>query len=156
MLRAGVITLGVLLAPLGARADAADEVLAAVNAARAEAGCPALSIDRKLSAAARAHATAMAEEGFFSHTGADGSGMDDRIAAQGYAFSRAAENIAAGQSSVAAVMKSWLGSSGRRRNILDCALRQTGIAMIHQPDDEPLSGKRSALRYYWVQVFASP
>jgi uncharacterized protein YkwD len=89
-------------------------------------------------------------------SGKDGSKFSTRIKRQGYSYGAAAENIAAGQSSAGAVFKSWMRSSGHRRNILNCRMKETGIAMVYQPDDRPIRGNSSALRYYWVQVFASP
>lgn len=145
----------VLAGPAPAVADTAQTVLAAVNAARSQKGCAPLKLNAKLTAAARGHAKAMAEKNFFSHTGPDGS-FGARIKRQGYSFGAAAENIAAGQSSAGAVFKSWMRSSGHRRNILNCRMKETGIAMVYQPDDKPIRGSGSALRYYWVQVFASP
>ena len=139
-----------------AKADAVQSVLSAVNAARSKAGCGPLRTDPALMAAAKGHATAMAEQNFFSHTGKDGSRFSSRIKRQGYSFRDAAENIAAGQKSAGQVMQSWLKSAGHRRNILDCGMTETGIAVVYQADDKPLRGNRYALRYYWVQVFAAP
>jgi uncharacterized protein YkwD len=84
------------------------------------------------------------------------SRFSSRIARQGYAYRAAAENIAAGQKSAGQVVASWMKSSGHRRNILDCRMQDTGIALVYQADDKPIRGNRVALRYYWVQVFAAP
>ena len=73
--------------------------------------------------------------------------------AYGYKYRFAAENIAAGQPTVQRAVQAWMGSPGHRRNILDCKFRETGIAMVYQPDDRPLKGQRGSLRYYWVQEF---
>ena len=159
MRRLGLLNAAVLLAllaqPVWAGA-AEDQVLAAVNKARAGAGCRALTVNAKLVAAAKGHAKAMAEKNFFSHSGKDGSKFSTRIKAQGYSYSRVAENIGAGQSSAAAIMDTWLGSAGHRKNILNCALTETGIAVVYQPDDKPLKGQKYAMKYYWVEVFARP
>lgn len=143
-----------LAAPVAA--GPAESVLSAVNAARAKAGCAPLRANPKLMAAARSHARAMAEQNFFGHSGKDGSRFSSRIKRQGYKYRTAAENIAAGQKSATEVVRSWLNSAGHRRNMLNCAMRDTGIALVYQPDDRPIRGYRSALRYYWVQVFAAP
>ncbi|GLS85304.1 hypothetical protein GCM10010873_02770 [Cypionkella aquatica] len=135
---------------------AEDQVLAAVNQARASAGCSALTTNTKLETAARGHARAMAEQNFFGHASKNGGKFSGRIKAQGYRYSKVAENIGAGQSSAAGIMKDWLGSAGHRKNILDCALTETGIAVVYQPDDKPLKGQSYAMKYYWVQVFARP
>jgi uncharacterized protein YkwD len=150
-----VLGLG-LAAPAPVQADTAQSVLTAVNAARAKAGCGPLRMNSRLTAAAKTHARAMAEQNFFGHAGKDGSRFSSRIKRQGYSFRAAAENIAAGQKSATQVVQNWLKSAGHRRNILNCQMTETGIAMIYQPDDKPLRGSRHALRYYWVQVFAAP
>jgi uncharacterized protein YkwD len=150
-----VLGLG-LVAPVPVQADTAQSVLTAVNSARAKAGCGPLRLDSRLTAAARSHAKAMAEQNFFGHAGKDGSRFTSRIRGQGYSFRDAAENIAAGQKSATQVVQNWLKSAGHRRNILDCRMTETGIAMVYQPDDKPLRGNRTPLRYYWVQVFAAP
>jgi uncharacterized protein YkwD len=139
-----------------ALASPADTVLATVNAARAKAGCAPLRMNSKLMAAAKSHARAMAEENFFGHAGQDGSRFSNRIKRQGYSYRSAAENIAAGQKSAGQVVQGWLKSSGHRRNILNCQMKETGIAVVYQPDDKPLRGSPAPYRYYWVQVFATP
>lgn len=154
LLAAGLAAL--LFAQPALAGKAETEVLAAVNAARAKAGCAALVSNPKLQAAAEGHADDMARQDFFGHAGANGSTLGRRIKAQGYRFGRAAENIAAGQATAPEVMSMWLGSAGHRRNILDCRLRETGIARAFQGDDRPLDGGSYAYRYYWVQVFATP
>ena len=137
-------------------AGPAESVLSSINAARAKAGCGPLRFNSKLMAAARSHAKAMAEQNFFGHAGKDGSRMSSRIKRQGYSFRTAAENIAAGQKSAGEVVRSWLQSSGHRRNILNCRMEETGIALVYQANDRPIRGNRAPLRYYWVQVFADP
>ncbi len=137
-------------------AGPAESVLTAINAARAEAGCGPLRVNSKLTAAARSHASAMAEQNFFGHAGKDGSRFSGRIAQQGYSYRSIAENIAAGQKSASQVMSSWMKSAGHRRNILNCGMSETGIALVYQADDRPIRGNPAPLRYYWVQVFAAP
>lgn len=129
------------------------DALALVNKARTAAGCGALVVNPQLQAAAEGHARAMAQQNFFGHTGADGSKMQDRIAAQGYSGRKLAENIAAGQPTAKEVVAGWLKSPGHKRNMLDCDFTETGLALVDQPDDQPLAGKAAAYRYYWVQVF---
>lgn len=150
-----VLACALMIAP-SAQASPADTVLSAINAARAKAGCKPLRLDNRLVAAARSHARAMAEQNFFGHSGRDGSRISSRIRRQGYDFRSAAENIAAGQKSANAVVRSWMQSAGHRRNILNCRMTETGIAVVYQADDKPIGGSRYPLRYYWVQVFAAP
>ena len=133
-----------------------DSVLSSINAARAKAGCGPLRTNPKLMAAARSHARAMAEQNFFAHAGKDGSRMSTRIKRQGYSYRAAAENIAAGHTSAGEVVRGWLKSAGHRKNILNCRMEETGIALVYQADDRPIRGNPAPLRYYWVQVFADP
>ncbi len=152
--RAAVLLLGLALAPSPAAAsDPAQAVLAQVNAVRAKAGCGPLKLHPALTAAARTHARNMAEQNFFGHTGKDGRGFASRIRSQGYKYGLAAENIAAGQPTVERAVQAWLKSPGHKRNILNCKFRDTGIAMVYQPNDAPLRGQSRGLRYYWVQLF---
>jgi uncharacterized protein YkwD len=142
-----------LAAPAPARADAVETILSSINAIRAKAGCGPLKLNKALMAAAKTHATNMAEDDFFGHRGKDGRGFASRIRSQGYVYGLAAENIAAGQKTPAKAVQAWVDSPGHRRNILNCRFRDTGIAMVYQPDDRPLRGQNKGLRYYWVQLF---
>jgi uncharacterized protein YkwD len=142
-----------LAAPSPALADAVQSVLADVNAIRAKAGCGPLKLNKALMATAEAHARNMAEDDFFGHRDKAGKGFPARIRAQGYPLSLAAENIAAGQKTPEKAVQAWIGSPGHRKNIMNCKFRETGIAMVHQPNDKPLKGQSMGLHYYWVQVF---
>jgi len=133
----------------------AEEVLSILNAARREAGCGPLRLNARLMAAARTHATNMATMDFFGHANKDGSRFSTRVRKQGYKFRMVAENIAAGQSSARQVAHDWLGSPGHRKNILNCKLRDTGVAVAYQADDQPIMGNSQPFRFYWVQVFGT-
>ena len=120
----------------------ATQILARVNAERAKAGCKAVVLDPRLTAAAAGHAQDMATNNYFSHTSRDGRSFVDRIKAQGYPVPRS-ENIAAGQPTVTAVMDAWMASAGHRANILDCTAVAMGAA----------SAKGGTYGIYWVQDF---
>lgn len=123
-----------------ATADA--DVLRVVNIERAAAGRAELRYDERLEAVARAHGEDMARNGFFSHTGSDGSDIGQRLLRGGMAYCFAAENIARGQRSLAEVMASWMGSRGHRRNILHRSAHTVGVARTQ--------GDR------WVMVLSAP
>lgn len=112
----------------GSSADStASAGLQLVNSHRAEAGCPAVTSDDRLIIAAQRHADDMAAHDYFSHVSQDGRTFDERIRAAGY-DSPGAENIAAGQQDVDAVMAAWMDSPGHRANILNCDLGSVGLA----------------------------
>lgn len=153
--KALLISLALGAAPVAA-AGPAETVLSVVNSARVKAGCQPLQLNARLTAAARSHARAMAEQNFFGHAGKDGSRFSSRITQQGYSYRAAAENIAAGHRTAAQAVQGWLNSAGHRRNMLDCRMTETGIAVVYQADDRPIRGNPAPLRCYWVQVFAAP
>ncbi len=115
--------------------DFADQMLAAVNAARAQArdcggqmmpAVPALTWDYNLEQAAFVHSSNMANYNFFSHTGLNGDQPSDRVSDQGYSWSSVGENIAAGQKDIATVMDGWLKSAGHCKNIMGANFTQMG------------------------------
>ena len=126
-------------APAG---SVATQILTRVNAERTKAGCKAVVLDPRLTAAAAGHAQDMATNNYFSHTSRDGRSFVDRIKAQGYPVPRS-ENIAAGQPTVTAVMDAWMASAGHRANILDCSAVAMGAA----------SATGGSYGIYWVQDF---
>ncbi|QFQ98823.1 CAP domain-containing protein [Streptomyces phaeolivaceus] len=118
-------------------------VLTLVNAEREKAGCSPVTVDTKLTKAARDHSQDMADHQNMSHTGSDGSSMTDRLARVGYRFSTAGENVAAGYGTADSVMDGWMNSPGHKANILNCAFKEIGIG---------LAGPGN----YWTQNFGSP
>jgi uncharacterized protein YkwD len=106
--------------------------LCLVNAERVRIGVAPLVGNSLLAAAAQGHADDMVALGYFSHTSADGRTFDQRIRAAGYAGSRLAENIAWGQRSLGTprrIVAAWMDSAGHRANILNGALRDSGIGV---------------------------
>ena len=133
------------------------EVLRLTNKARASAQycgdayfppAPALQYDARLRQAARLHSQAMSAEGFFSHVNPnlDQQLFGNRIENAGYDYSRAAENIAAGQSTPQEVVTGWLASPGHCRNMMDPNLIHLGVGYAG-------GGEWS---HYWTQNFATP
>ncbi|MGF1701524.1 CAP domain-containing protein [Photobacterium makurazakiensis] len=135
----------------------ADQMLYAVNLARSEQqncggtimpAVPALEWDYDLEAAAYRHSSDMANANFMSHTGSDGSSPDQRIADTGYSANAWAENVAAGQQSIDAVMTAWMNSAGHCTNIMNANVTELGASLVENPG--------SGYGYYWTQVFARP
>ncbi|MBT3149799.1 sigma-70 family RNA polymerase sigma factor [Streptomyces sp. CHD11] len=118
---------------------AAAQVLSLTNTERSKAGCGPVKLDDRLARAAQLHSEDMSANGYFSHTGQNGSSFVDRAKAQGHP-SPGAENIAQGQSSAASVMDAWMNSEGHRANILNCSLKSLGVG-VTQND------------WTWTQVF---
>jgi uncharacterized protein YkwD len=114
--------------PSAPPASETERVVQLVNSARSSAGCDALRIDDRLTAAAQGHSDDMAARDYFSHTSLDGRSFADRISAAGYA-NPGGENIAQGQRNAQAVHDAWMNSDGHRRNILNCSFTAIGVGL---------------------------
>ncbi|EFC85448.1 CAP domain-containing protein [Parafrankia sp. EUN1f] len=132
-------------APAPAAGTRQDEVVRLTNVERQAAGCGPLAVDASLSAAAQAHSADMAANNYFSHSGLDGTSAGDRARAAGFPSTYVGENIAAGSATPAATIQMWMGSSGHRANILNCAYTHIGVGYA----------EGGSYRYYWTQVFGT-
>ncbi len=122
-----------------------ERVVVAHNRIRAEAKLPSLAVSPRLQAAAAAHARDMASRGKMTHKGKNGSSPFDRIAAQGYKYRRAGENVAVGYFTTERLMRGWMDSPHHKKNILG-SFSQIGVACATASD-----GKR-----YWCVTFGLP
>ncbi|OWZ09207.1 SCP-like extracellular protein [Phytophthora megakarya] len=130
----------------GLSSSETSEMLDRINAYRAQNGLPGLTIDNRLMTSAALHTQDQANNCKMTHAGSNGSRLGDRIKAQGYSFSKAAENVAAGQTSVEQVMTSWWNSPGHRANILDKDVSNVGFAKV-------VNNGCSNYATYWTQDF---
>ncbi|MGR4878186.1 CAP domain-containing protein [Streptomyces sp. LARHCF249] len=128
--------------PTAAPSGPTAEVVALVNQERAKAGCSALTVNAKLTAAALNHSKDMAAHSTMSHTGSDGSDPGERITRAGYSWTTYGENVAYGYSTPEQVMTGWMNSPGHRENILNCAFKEIGVGLA-QPNS------------YWTQAFGA-
>ncbi|WP_328996562.1 CAP domain-containing protein [Kribbella sp. NBC_01245] len=103
------------------------QVLTLTNRERAKAGCGPLRMNTALFRAAEGHARDMVAKNYFSHTSADGRSPWDRMKQAGYSGGAMAENIAAGQTTAAAVVEAWMNSEGHRANIENCTYKLLGV-----------------------------
>lgn len=128
-----------------AQPSIADALLTLVNAERQRAGVAPLRLNNNLATAAQRHAQDMAATRTLSHQGSDGSTLRSRIDGTNYGWMAIGENVAMGQTSPEAVMRSWMNSAGHRRNILNPNFQELGVGYAE-----------GGGRPYWVQVFAKP
>lgn len=112
--------------PSGSAARAMFDLL---NAERAAAGASALRWDETLARAALAHAADMYRNGYFDHTGLDGSTPGQRLERAGARFAVAGENIALAPSTRTAHAR-LMGSVRHRAHILDVRFTRVGIAVL--------------------------
>jgi uncharacterized protein YkwD len=120
-------------------------IVEAHNKIRTEAKLKKLTLSKKLTVAAQAHAEDMAARRKMTHTGGDGSSSSERVKSQGYRYFRTGENVAAGYYPVDRVMKGWMDSPLHKRNILG-GFSEIGVGCAVDED-----GKR-----YWCVTFGLP
>lgn len=127
------------------------EVVSLIDGARQDEGLPSYTVDTRLRAAARVHATDMACNGFTGHTGSDGSSVGDRVLAQGYEWSWVGENYYVTSDTVNGPQVAfdwWMNSTPHRNNILSPNYTEFGVGYIYAPDSDHGG--------YFVVVFARP
>ncbi len=135
-------------AALADREAVRELALAVVNRLRAERGRPAVARDRRLDAAAQAHAEDMLARSYYAHRGPDGRSPQARARAAGYRRQGAiAENIAKGLFTPAEAVDRWMDSSGHRQNILLRRAVAAGLGVAVGPGEE-------CVEVVWVQLLA--
>lgn len=98
--------------------------------------------ESRLAQAATAHSQDMASRNYFSHTSPTGSSMVTRINATGYTWSTIGENIAAGYSTVNAVIDGWMASDGHCANLMNPNFKDAALACV--------ASSTSRYRTYWT------
>jgi uncharacterized protein YkwD len=98
-----------------------------------------------LRCAGRKHDSDMITNNFFSHTGTGrrrrGTASPARVMAR---YTNAGENIAAGQTTPAAVVAGWMASTGHCQNIMNAAFEEIGVGAAG-----------GAYGHYWTQRFGA-
>ncbi len=123
------------------------EALRLVNDFRKLRGLQPLALDSGLITAAAALANDMAKHDRLSHSGPDGADLDKRLRAAGYAYAVAAENVGAGQGSVAELIGEWKKDREEGDNLLLPDTKHMGIAGQYRADTN--------LKTFWALVVAS-
>lgn len=120
---------------LGAASDySVNTFLDVTNANRAAAHVPALTIDPELAIAAQNKANDLVAKNYWAHTAPNGKTPWDVIAATGYQYQTAGENLAYGFSDASSTEAGWMNSSDHRANILNTAYTQVGFAVASSPN----------------------
>ncbi|MFJ7509061.1 CAP domain-containing protein [Peribacillus simplex] len=119
------------------------QVLSLVNEERSKSGLPSLKMDTAISNVAILKSEDMRDSNYFNHTSPRYGSPFDMMKSFGISYKYAGENIAAGQPSADAVMKSWMNSPGHKANILNKNYTHIGIGHV-------TGGKYT---HYWTQQF---
>jgi len=110
-----------------------DAIVSLINEHRAEAGCPAVTPDERLTAAARRHATDMRDRAVRDHTGSDTSTPARRIADAGFAPATATGEIiywSEPSGDPQAAVAGWMNSPAHRDVIRTCRFTHAGAGVV--------------------------
>ena len=133
---------------------AARRIVERTNTFRSDQDREPLNPDPALEQTAQYFADFMARTDEYGHT-ADGSRPSERAASRGYEYCVVSENIAYQYNSlgfttgelVEGFVEGWKDSPGHRKNMLDPAVTETGVAIAHSD---------TTGHYYAVQMFGLP
>jgi hypothetical protein len=125
------------------------KIIALTNQLRQEKSVGALIENKLLDTAAYQKAEDMLVKQYFAHIGPDDKNMSDWLAAVGYKYSVAGENLAMGFSSAPDVMNAWENSPTHYANLVDSDFLEIGVAMA----DGVFKGEETTLA---AQYFATP
>ncbi|MHC3470012.1 CAP domain-containing protein [Streptomyces sp. 7R007] len=123
-----------------------DGFLPLVNSARARAGSPPVALDARLTAAARAHAEAMAAAGRLGVEGRDGVSVYQRVTAAGYTYLTVGEHLVSGPRTPAEFVDYCLRTGQPRRTLHQPAFLHAGLGRA-------ADGRGDT---YWTALWACP
>ena len=115
-------------------------VLAEINAFRAQHGLSRLRLSTPLTTAAHAHSQQMARDGYFGHPSADGSAFGKRLQtyypSASWRYWAVGENLLWSSPAVdgARALQLWVASPEHLRNLLDPQWREIGVSAVHIAD----------------------
>ncbi|SHO53827.1 CAP domain-containing protein [Anaerocolumna xylanovorans] len=118
-----------------------------VNELRASLGLNKLEWNKKLFSIAETRATDLVRK--YSHTRPNGDSCFNLLAENGMQYSHLGENLAAGYTSVDAVMEAWKNSPEHYENMIHADYKSMIVGCIIAKDETDKTG----YKYYWVQMF---
>ena len=123
------------------------ELVSQINSFRSGRGLATLRVSDTLTSAAKWMSTDMAARDYFSHTSTDGRSPTQRMADAGYpAYSTwTGEDLAAGYTTAAEVLKGWIESPAHHAVLTNPAYRAIGVGRAYGPG--------STYRWYWTADF---
>jgi uncharacterized protein YkwD len=133
-----------------ARATAQGDLIALVNAYRANNGVQPLSSNGALTAAAAWMAGDMAARNYIGHFSSDGRSPTQRMAAFGYPAGSmfTGENLGAGFGAASAVLAGWQVSPAHNAVLLNPNYNAVGVGLAYEPN--------STYKWYWAADFGGP
>ncbi|WP_406155228.1 CAP domain-containing protein [Streptomyces sp. NBC_00882] len=121
--------------------------LTLVNSARSTAGSPPVTLDPRLTDAARGHASAMASADRLGVEGPDGVSVFQRLTATGYAYLTVGEHLVSGPRDPSEFVEYCLRTEQPRRTLHDPAFSHVGLA-------HATNGRSGDV--YWTALWTRP
>ena len=115
------------------RAEA--ELVVLLNRTRGEFGLPLLTVDQRLTEAARKHSTLMADHSAIAHRFEGEPDLPIRISNEGLPFDSVSENVALDNRTAATVHEGFMHSPPHRSTILDAQYDTVGVGVLREGDD---------------------
>ena len=136
----------------GGYADASSQsdLIALVNAYRANNGLQVVSANGALTAAATWMASDMAAKNYIGHVSSDGRGPVQRMSAFGYPAPSmyTGEDLGAGYPSAGGVLAGWQASPAHNAVLLNPNYNAVGIALVYNAS--------ATYKWYWAADFGGP
>ena len=131
-------------------ASSQTDLIALVNAYRADNGLQAVSFNSALTAAATWMAGDMAAKNYIGHVSSDGRSPTQRMSAYGYPATSmyTGEDLGAGYATASAVLGGWQASAAHNAVLLNPNYNAVGIGLVYNPS--------SAYKWYWAADFGGP
>jgi uncharacterized protein YkwD len=106
-------------------------LLSNTNTQRSNNGKASLAINDKLNASAQAKANDMVARNYWAHNTPDGQQPWIFFDAQGYAYTKAGENLATGYATTYDTIIGWMNSPTHRANMLDSTFTEVGFGFAN-------------------------
>ncbi len=131
-------------------ATAQSDIVALVNAYRANNGLQVVSQNGALTAAAAWMAGDMAAKNYIGHVSSDGRSPTQRMSAFGYPATSmyTGEDLGAGYATAGAVLAGWQASAAHNAVLLNPNYNAVGIGLAYEPG--------STYKWYWAADFGGP
>jgi uncharacterized protein YkwD len=131
-------------------ASAQSDLIALVNAYRANHGLQAVSANGALAAAAAWMAGDMAARNYIGHVSSDGRSPTQRMSAFGYPATSmyTGEDLGAGYGTASAVLAGWQASAAHNAVLLNPNYNAIGVGLVYEPS--------STYKWYWAADFGGP
>lgn len=107
-----------------------NELLNLTNYERSQDGLAPLSLNSKLTTAAKKKGEHMFKYNYWAHFAPDGTSPWDFIRGEGYDYTYAGENLAKGYTTSFDAVKAWMASPTHRANILSSQYSEVGFAVL--------------------------